>query len=209
MTQFHLYNAELTIRESALSIPILKDHFNRPNIRKLQDLNAVLTTIENWLAIGSEIRIIDWVGMTVEMFSQFTHFMLVLFKLTTLNEPGWDLQEVKRRADVFAVLDHYTKVLELVPVEADIVDTDGPRRGMIFKGPYIIRAIKALFLMEIGEEIPQTAPTSGIGCMDAINEADNSMEAPISEDFLWALAEEPWLSELFTSTWDMGQMVDI
>lgn len=145
----------------------------------------------------------DWIGITVDYFTQLTHILVVLFKLTTLDEPGWDLEEVRRRADVFDFLDRACESMDRVPAELGIVDADGPRRGLFFKAVYMLRTIKALFVAELPPGmLPNALPTPGSSGADYNDTAAFEGEFSISEDFVLDLENEPWLSDIFGSSWD-------
>lgn len=148
----------------------------------------------------------DWLGITVDLFSQFLHCLVVLFRLTTINEPGWDPEEVKKRADVFVVIDRACDVIDRIPVELGIVDADGPRSGLLFKTTYLFRAIKTLLMAEMAPHMPPIAPPpqGRSAAVDAVNAADSVAGAPVPDDFLMDLAAEPWLSDIFAPSWNAG-----
>ncbi|KAI3323024.1 hypothetical protein HD806DRAFT_535520 [Xylariaceae sp. AK1471] len=197
IAQFYLYSAKLTIQASLLSRPSAQDHSSLARFRKLQDLDSTLTTIERWLAVFFEMPLFNWVGITVDIFAQFTHCLVVLFKLTTLNETGWDLAEVRRRADVFEVLDRASEAIDRVPATLGIVDVDGPRKGLFFKTPYLLRTIKALFLAQMAPE-PQPdawqSPQNNVS--GDLNGAGGSLDSLIPDEVLMGLWDEPWLSDI-------------
>lgn len=139
--------------------------------------------------------LIDWVGISVDVFAQFTHCLVALFKLTTLDEPGWNLEDVRKRVDVFEILDRACETIDYVPVVLGMVDAEGPRSGLFFKTTYLLRAIKALFLAEMPpDKVPDSLRLSN-GAADGV--ADFMGGPPITDDFLASLAGEPWLSDIF------------
>jgi hypothetical protein len=146
---------------------------------------------------------IDWIGITVDSFAQFTHFLVVLFKLTTLDEPDWDLDEVRRRADLFNILDSSCDMLQGLPSALGIIDADGPRRGLFFKTSDLLKTIKALFLAEMPSSMrpPPHAPdyTSDYG--SAGEHVEDMLPA---DDFLFNISDEPWLSDIFEYSYAVG-----
>ena len=199
ITQMYYYGAELTVRETLLHHPPITS--NPPDqIQRLQDLDAILTAIERHVSIGLGMRPADWYGMDVEMFAQFTHCLVVLFKLTSLSEPGWDVEQVKKRADLFSIIDHFAGAVEAVVKEVGLIDAPGPRRGVFFQAPQLLMAIKALFMIEMGQEdaLPMSVE------VPALQEGDHdeSLVMPLTDEFLWALADEPWLSDMFGGAGD-------
>ncbi len=204
IAQLYLHSTELTIREYFLVKPKAHDPTGFLRFQRLQQLESILTSIERWRALFSELPLADWTGITVDSFNQFMHCVVVLFKLTTLDEPGWDLEEVRRRADVFEVLDRTCEKIERVPAMLGMVDADGPRNGLFFKTGYLLRAIKALFLEEMTPEKASSAaqtpyPGQGGGGTDGYVGDDS-----IPVDFLMGLADEPWLMDIFPLAPEFG-----
>ncbi|KAI0123777.1 hypothetical protein BJ170DRAFT_598978 [Xylariales sp. AK1849] len=194
---------ELTIQESLLNQPRAQTQTGLSHIRRLQDLDSVLTSVERWLTVFFEMNLNDWVGVNVDNFTQFTHCLVVLFKLTLLDERGWDLEEVKRRADVFDILDRSCEIADRVPGALGMVDADGPRRGLFFKITHIFQAIKALFLAEMARQRPTGTLQTPAGTGGSGNAAQFVGEASVPDDLFLNLSDEPWLSDIFDSSWEL------
>jgi hypothetical protein len=200
--QLYLCNARLTIQELILSRSSnssIDQPSGFPNPRKLQDLDAILTTIESWIIQLNDLPIIDWVGVTVDSFAQYTHCLVVAFKLTTLAEPGWQPDEVRRRADVLSILDRSAALVECVPAATGIVDADGPRKGIFTKTTDLIRRMKALFQTELDFQLqPENLR------FDLHNDSHDGtprFEDPpvILDEEILSLLEEPWLADILRS----------
>ncbi|KAI1120721.1 hypothetical protein F5Y10DRAFT_272806 [Nemania abortiva] len=193
--QFYLSSAKLTIQALVVNRPTVQDHANFTQLQRLQETDATLNTIESWLAVFFEMPLFNWVGISVDVFAQFTHCLVVLFKLTTLERPGWDLGEVMRRANVFEILDRAAETVDRVPGALGIVDAEGPRRGLLFKTSYLFRAIKVLFLQEIGphkqQQLEQQLLSTGQNGSVEFGDAEY-----VSDEFLEGLWEEPWFSDI-------------
>ncbi|KAI1251471.1 hypothetical protein MGN70_006039 [Eutypa lata] len=200
IAQLYSHDTELTIQESMLRRPRAQDRASGlSSIQRIRDLDTVLACVERWQAVSIEMAPGDWIGISVDGFTQFTHCLVVLFKLTMLEEPGWDVDEVRKRADVFGILDHTCEVVHRVPAAVGMVDADGPRNGLFFKVTYFLRAIKALFLSELPPTI-QVDSSRG----NSSDPADPMADVAISDDFILNLADEPWFSDIMGSTWDFG-----
>ncbi|KAI1139781.1 hypothetical protein F5Y05DRAFT_411965 [Hypoxylon sp. FL0543] len=187
--QFYLMYTELKVRESLLGRPSPADQSGLSHFQRLQDLDLVLGTVERWLAVYSEMPLSDWVGMTADVFTQFMQYFVVLFKLSILDEPGWDLQEVRRRANVFEMLDRACESVDRVPAVTGMVDAEGPRSGLFFKINCVLRDVKALFLAEMPPDLqPGAAFPSANGGSDANNMNGNVeyMDFTFSDEFLLA-----------------------
>lgn len=154
----------------------------------------------------------------MDTFSQFTHSLVVLFRLSTHQEPGcgWDRDEVRRRADVFAILDRACELMDAVPGHLDMVDAEGPRSGLFFKTPYLLRAIKSLFAAELREqsgqileegEASRLAGGTDLGRQGSATMQDMQVPMLGDEDVNFSLSNEPWwLSDLLNMgpSWDAG-----
>lgn len=171
---------------------------------RLAELESTLGCVERWLAHQWEIPLVDWPGNTVDNFAQFTHCLVVLFKLTVIEEPGWDSEEVKTRADVLRILDDYNDKVTQVPAAIKMVNSQGPRSGLFFKTPFLLKAIKALFAKSMGAVVDETIEQTG---NDHQHEAYNTEDVSgtlFSDEFLMGLADEPWLADVFDLPWDFG-----
>ncbi|KAG4221965.1 hypothetical protein PC116_g29559 [Phytophthora cactorum] len=121
----------------------------------------------------------DWHGFTADLFTQFTQYLVVLFRLLTLDEPGWDPEEVRRRADVFAIIDRACLQVDRVPIVTGMVDAEGPRSGFFFKMSRLLRDVRTLFVAEMASHsqlnstfsAADSMPTSG----DDINNSSNNV----------------------------------
>lgn len=83
-----------------------------------------------------------WMGLSVELFSQLMHCIVVIYKLLIISEAGWEPCQVKRRADPFGILDRLTDMTPHVCAELGLIDAPGARTGVIFKGPRTFQLVK-------------------------------------------------------------------
>ncbi|KAI8630245.1 hypothetical protein F5Y19DRAFT_429452 [Xylariaceae sp. FL1651] len=203
VTDLYLHGAELLIRDFILRRPSKRDDTGHLHLQRLQDLNSTLTLAERWIEIFFGMPTADWIGQTVDVFTQFLHCLVVLFKLITLNEPGWDVAEVRRRADIFKILDHACDTVDRVTTELGMVDADGPRHGLFFKSNYLFRTIKALLLAEMEQD---RRPGPALYPLDNVYSDFNAVFSDpnwVPEDFMMSVANEPWMSDIFMSSWDL------
>ncbi|KAM5360885.1 hypothetical protein ACJZ2D_013452 [Fusarium nematophilum] len=187
-TQLYLSNTDLTITKLLIGKP----QTTPTNIQRIQHLESVLTTAEAWLALFMDMPLSDMVGLSVDLFTQYLTCMVVLFKLVTVNEPGWDVEEVRKRADVLELLDRSCDIVKDVPAALGLVDAPGPRRGLFFKMAGLLTAIKTLMISEMKEKCPSQ--------WDATADPVDNVE--FSEGFLESLAEEPWMADIFEGSWE-------
>ncbi|KAK8062461.1 hypothetical protein PG997_014558 [Apiospora hydei] len=207
--KYYLYNAELKVRESILARLNHQQEPGPTQFRTLQDLDSLLTCAESWLKVWLEMPLMDWLGITVDTFAQFTHFVIVLFKLTILDEPGWDMEEVRRRADVFAILDRSCEIVDNIPTAVGMKDIEeGSRRGLFFKTADLFRAIKALIMAEMGPDVlgnagllqpPHSNAAKDYGIAGSI---EFDQEYPSWDGAMLNISDDPWLLDIWGSSWD-------
>ncbi|KAI0884830.1 uncharacterized protein GGS22DRAFT_147291 [Annulohypoxylon maeteangense] len=198
--QFYLLHTELRIRESALGRPRSQDQTGLSQFQRSQDLESVLSTIERWFMVYSEMPLSDWIGFTADIFTQFMQFLVVNFKLSILDEPGWDVQEVRRRADVFEKLDRACENVERVPTIVGMVDADGPRRGFFFKITALLRSVKALFLAEMPSPAAFPTPENSTDANDINIGASEAelMDFSFSDEILLGMLQD----DILSPAWD-------
>ncbi|KAI1381383.1 hypothetical protein F4677DRAFT_402845 [Hypoxylon crocopeplum] len=205
-TQLYLWHTELKIRESLLSRPRLPDQTGLSHFQRLQNLDSVLSCVERWRAVFLEMPLHDWLAITTDTFSQFTQCLVILFKLATLEEPGWDLEEVKRRADVFEILDRACEIISNGPTTSSILNAEAQPISLIPKTLHLFRTIKAMFLAEMPQNIPASAaafptPDSGLGGIDMNDAFDFMGDEVFADEFLLNMMHE----DILTSAWDFRQ----
>lgn len=140
----------------------------------------------------------DWVGISVDSFTQLTHCLVVLFKLNTLNEPGWDLAEARKRADVIQILDCYSERAECALKMTEIVENDRLNRGVLNKALHFFKVVKMLMWTEMTENMPH------LNLEKDINEVFTSSagDTMITDSFIRSLEQDSWLVDLIDDSWD-------
>lgn len=153
-----------------------------------------------------DMPLIYWTGVSMDTFSQLTHSLVVLFRLTTHNEPGWDQDEVRRRADVLSILDQACDTIDQIPPTLGIVDADGPRSGLFFKTTYLFRAIKTLFMREMKPKASEGQMSFSVPVSTVDASMDAAGEPALVDDFIMNLSNEPWLADLLAMgpSWNAG-----
>jgi hypothetical protein len=151
-------------------------------------------------------------GITVDHFAQFLFALVVLFRLTTITESGWDNDQVRHRLDVLDVLDRCCSIIDQIPSALGIIDAEGPRSGLLFKTTYLLRAIKTLFqteLVQVKQANEKRAQSSGSGSGSGVggDGTDNGLGIDTNmlmiDNFLMNLGDEPWMSDVLWPSWDV------
>jgi hypothetical protein len=100
-----MYCAILTINETAFDdTPI---NMSASSFQHLECLHSCLESIKSWFDIFLEIQSADYVGLSFSIISQLIHCLIALYKLSTLDDPAWDKDAVRKRIDVLSILDQF------------------------------------------------------------------------------------------------------
>ncbi|KAI1327773.1 hypothetical protein F5Y16DRAFT_370892 [Xylariaceae sp. FL0255] len=202
-TQLYLKGTELIVRDFKLRGYHQQDKRDHTQFQRIQDLDTALSLAEQWIDTWIGMSVSELMGTTVDVFTHFLHSLVVLFKLTTLDEPGWDVEAVKRRADIFEIIDRVCGVITDAVRELGLVKATGPRHGLYFKTTYLFQAMKALFLAGMA---PEMRPDPKDPVMDdiAFPDFNGVFDDPnwMSNDFIMGLANEPWISDIYMDIWD-------
>lgn len=143
--------------------------------------------------------LIDWIGTTFSIFAQFSHCIILLFKLTTLDEPGWDTGEARKRADLLDILERLAQRLDSIPRLLELVDAvDTGESGLFFKSSRLIRGMKASFLAEMALTPLQT----DVQLNGNPNTAEFIGESSVPDDIVMHFADDPLLTDILVSSWD-------
>lgn len=173
---------------------------------RLLELDSLLSTIENWLNVFQQMKLMELTGMTADVFNKFTQCLVVLFKINTLDETGWDTTETRRRADVFQILDTWCDTMERIPDVLGLTDAKGERNGLFFRSPKLLKAIRAIFVSEMSSQRLASAsgdsseePFGGGGgsSSNSTRLGAGSFEHVFEDDLLANLWGEPSLQALY------------
>ena len=122
----HFYITELSINEIALSrAPVIS---NNPDFHRFEYFYGCLNSIKSWFDVLFKIPPADYIGFPFPIFSQIAQCLITLFKLSMLDDPGWDRKMVQNTANVLLILDQLSHSLLQVPscagLESDPIEGD-------------------------------------------------------------------------------------
>lgn len=119
-----------------------------PNLAHLTTLSNLLHTIQQYFILFHRANFAEWTGQTFAIYSQFSHCILLLYKLSTLKTPGWDTAYVRRTVNILEILDQLVYRLEMLPSYLGI--KDGEENSMLYKkGAAMIRGMKNSFAKDL------------------------------------------------------------
>lgn len=192
----YIYGTEIIIKGALLNRTKVQDQTDLPDPMRLEGLNSVLTAIERWFEVFNELPFVDTIGITCNIFIQFWRCIMLLFKLTTLEEPGWDKEVVRKRVDFVNMLERFAQRLDRIPAIIGMMDADGiNKNGVFFKSALLLRSAKALFLAELTASLPQmdTEPRDNPGPEESVGGFS------VPDDIVMNLASYPWMADILMS----------
>ena len=125
----HYYSTELIINEVALSqTPIIA---NQPSFHQLERLYACIKSIKSWFEVFFTIPPVAYIGFPFSIFSQLVRCLVILYRLSTLDDPAWDKNGVRETANLLAIFDQVISNMEQV-VTLSGLDNTGSIEGDVF-----------------------------------------------------------------------------
>ncbi|KAH6617733.1 hypothetical protein B0J18DRAFT_371625 [Chaetomium sp. MPI-SDFR-AT-0129] len=206
----HISYAELAIHEPALNKltatgPHAK-HGTFASIQRYEALEACLNAIHDWVDRHFSIPSYVYVGMTFTYWWNMAHCMLMLYKLSVLDEPAWNRRAVRQRLDLLAVCDR---------LGAGFDDISGPRNELtgptleedsFAKFAKMVRAMKANWAPDLAvvDGHPAAAASAAAAAAAANNQAflDTSMEG-LNVPFYQTDDSDAFIAGLFDMNWDI------
>ncbi|KAK9334285.1 hypothetical protein V1521DRAFT_486542 [Lipomyces starkeyi] len=124
MVIFSVSATELTINESEISKE--PSPFNTPDFQRIERLQACLSSIRSWSDTLFKLSLSEYFAFSFLTFSQLFHTTILLFRLSTLDDPSWDKAAARKVIDPLLVIDQFAdsmaKVAETLGLENDLVE---------------------------------------------------------------------------------------
>lgn len=188
-----IYGMEVVVKGALLKTTKVRGQTDLSDLQRLEALDSVLSVIERWIQVFFDVPLVDWVGITYAVLAQFSHCAILLFKLTSLDEPYWDQAAVMNRANLFDILDRLALRLESVPPLLGLVDSDEPvDSGIFIKSSRLIRGLKTTFLTGLAQNSSQ----KDIHPSFDFETPDYTVESFTQSDIEMAFGDDPWWNEL-------------
>lgn len=203
-----MYATEANINELALNFE--PSTSNGDVINRLERLHRCLKAIENWFQIYEQIPTSLAIGLTFDIYVQLIHCIVALIRLTKFDDfAAWDTAEVRRRIDIFSLLDRIADGMEKLPVAAGMVEDSSNGESAwsrIVKGLRLLKLGTQANILDAGDDVSTirtkldeigTTVTSSTG---GSTNVEGQQDAPIG-DVATSFGDDPWLSAIFIP-WD-------
>ncbi|KAE8146579.1 hypothetical protein BDV25DRAFT_162216 [Aspergillus avenaceus] len=183
----HHHNAAVILHESALTrTPMPTNHLN---FQMLEWLYACLDATKSWFDVFLSIPPVEYIGFPFSVFSQMVHNLVVLYQLSTFEDPAWDTAAVRRTADILAILDSVIYNMSQVAVLAGM---DGePDTDVFSRVAKMYRSVRMGWEAKLGTE-PFLPP--GADPAQALPEPLEAMPLDFPQ-----VSDNDWLSDMLNS----------
>lgn len=181
-----MYHAELSICDMALSQTTTS---SSPGSHRLECLYASLNTAKLAFDNFFDVPISAYFGMSFPVFAQFARSIAVLYKLSILDDPSWDIGLVRSTVDILQILDRLLNNLEL----ANQLSFDGAEDSIAARTIKVFTSVRAWCSAKLG--------SSGNAANDTSLRLTS--EAGMSQDpFALESLDDAWLGDILASWTD-------
>jgi len=188
-----IYGMEVVVKEALLKRAKVRDQTGLSDLQRLEGLDSILRAIERWIEVFFDVPLVDWIGTTYAILAQFSHCAILLFKLTSLDEPYWDRAVVMDRANLLDILERLAQRLDSIPPLLGLVDSNDPEEtGIFFKSSRLIRVLKATFSAGLGQNPSQKDVQPNFD----LETPEYTGESFTQGDIEMAFGDDPWWNEL-------------
>lgn len=146
--------------------------------------------MKSWFDVYFLIPPAEYIGFPFSIFSQLTRCLIVLFKLSTLDDPAWDKSFVRNTADVILIMNQVIFNLRQVNWLAKLED-DNPEVNIFSRGADSYEAIRTRWEAKLAESQVETETLTPQSMDNVVTES--GVPVPLLDDV--------WFSEIFAS-WD-------
>ncbi|PYI02701.1 hypothetical protein BO78DRAFT_432656 [Aspergillus sclerotiicarbonarius CBS 121057] len=97
---FHLYDTEISLYEVALAKPPANEEMST---QRVDHLYTCLQLVKQFFDLFFTITPAEYTSLALPSLTQLSHCLVTLFRLSTLDYPGWDKAAVKGAVDILDV----------------------------------------------------------------------------------------------------------
>jgi len=190
--------AELAICEVAIAKPKTVVTGAMSDMQRYEAMEACLGAVSEWFDRHFSIPSYVYIGMTFSYWWGMSHCLLTLYRLTILDDPGWDRRAVRDRMDLLAILDRLKAGFDEVAVQrrrdaGQTVDED-----TFQKFSKMSSSMKHNWAPELAAAGGTPAPTAA---MAATGSFMDSTAGGLAAQFFQPDDSEAWIAGLFDVNW--------
>lgn len=158
-----------------------KQNTSCPGFQKVDYLYICLSTVklafENFFKIPSD----EYHGISFPLFTQLARYLIVLSKLSTLNDPAWDTNLAKSTVDVLQVIDQLINNIQ----HAKAADGEESVGGLLDKSTGIFTSVRSWCAARLMEGNGVEGGDSYNADCQLDDHHDTQLETLLLEDSWW------------------------
>lgn len=181
---FHIYHTEIIIYEPAL----LKPTTSEDDLGILDYLYACLHAVKGFFELTLSRSCSDFASFPLTHVIQMAHCFVTLFRLSTLDFPGWDKATVRRTADIVTIAHEVAERWQEIASEMGSEKREFHHEAFSGIGS-MMRKLKAGWAARLG------LSESNASERGSINEGEGQSDL----DALFGSPESAWLLDAFFS----------
>jgi hypothetical protein len=179
----HIFNTELSINEMGISKT--PPSVSSPGFQRLEPLYACLNSIKSWFDIFFEFPLSAYIGISFPFFAQLGHCVVALYRLSTLEDPGWDKDLLRQTADLLQILD---RIIDNIRRVKDL-DSEHHKGEMFTRTIKIFESIRIRCGLKLGEN------------RSLSNTGDDGLGDLMEDSTFMDVSGDAWLRDMLGS-WD-------
>ncbi|KAJ5591583.1 uncharacterized protein N7459_001952 [Penicillium hispanicum] len=181
---FHSIKLEIALSQASLhSGPLIALQHN--------SLRRGLEAITAWSDVVFAVPLADYVGFPFSILSQSVRCLTTLYRLATLDSPGWDKQHVQDTAHPIMVINRLIHNLEQASLVAGLDNQGAPEGDVFTRSANAFRSLRVEWEGKLG-----VAPSTSSIMSPSYDVGEIGLPDPLADDFL----DNDWFMDLLTST---------
>ncbi|KAJ5501837.1 hypothetical protein N7453_006654 [Penicillium expansum] len=171
-----LYFTELSMCSLALS----KQNVSGPSFQRIGCLYACLNTVKLAFENFFNIPLVEYAGLSFPFFAQLARYLIVLSRLSTLNDPSWDNNLARSTVDILQVIDQLINNIQ----HAKVADGEECTGGPLDKSTRIFTSVRTWCATKLAEGGVEGVHVGNTGFQPDGN-SGMQLEALFLEDGWW------------------------
>jgi len=186
-----MHHTELCINSLALlsDEPLIS---TTSEFSRLDYLSACVPSIKSWFQTFFAIPPTSYLSLAFPVFTQLTHSIVILYKLSVLDDPAWDRGLVRETVDIFLILEQLIGNFQLMAGTTD--STEEPAAHVFAKLAYLFDSVRTWLK---NKPIPSRVHENSASSANShTNNGDGAGEVALQDGELMDMMDDAWMSEV-------------
>ena len=161
-------------------LALSKQNVSGPGFQRIGYLYTCLNTVKLAFENFFKIPLVEYSGLSFPFFTQLARYLIVLSKLSTLNDPSWDNNLARSTVDVLQVIDQLINNIQ----HAKSADGEECRGGPLDKSTGIFTSVRTWCAAKLAEGGVEGVHARNTGFQPDAS-SGTQLEALFLEDAWW------------------------